>query len=224
MNPEEVQKWYFQTLEKMLGGEDPQDRRTALAELGKVFRQGEDEKAGIIEKLTEQLKEATECIMENSKDFYDYRKRELIKTLDKTNIPITRGLLRDVGITEEITEPTPHEERAQGFKASGKWPENMVVDINRGRTELQSMGFIKMEPILLVEDALYEIINGSAGLYLPYKSWVDAAQQNGLITTTVKTKISLGGNALLISMDVDFDNALMLPLVIATVSIKNIET
>ena len=42
MNPEEVQKWYFDALEKMLQSENPQDQRTALAELGKVFRSEDD--------------------------------------------------------------------------------------------------------------------------------------------------------------------------------------
>ena len=38
MNPEEVKTWYFKSLKTMLEGTNPQDRRTALAELGKIHR------------------------------------------------------------------------------------------------------------------------------------------------------------------------------------------
>jgi len=224
MNPEEVQKWYFQTLEKMLGGQDPQDRRTALAELGKIFRQGEDEKLGIIEKLTDRLNEATDYVMETSKAYYSYQKHKFIETLDKTNIPITRGLLKDLGITEEVTEPTSYEEKVQAFKSSGSWPQNIVADVNNGRGLLQSTGFIKMEPILFMGTKLYETVQESKTGWLPYKSWIDALQQNGLISAVCKLDVNLDDKALLMSMDIDYSGNIQLPPSVATVLIKNIET
>ena len=224
MNPEEVKKWYYQELEKMLGSDNPQDRRTALAELGKIFRQGEDEKDQTIQKLVEQLDESTKYIVETSKAYYSYQKRRFIETLDKTNIPITRGLLNDLGITEGLSEPRPHEEKVQAFKSSGKWPRNIVQDINSGRALLQNVGFVRAEPILFMGNKLYEIVQEDKTSWLPHKSWIDCLQQNGLISTVCKLDSNLNDKALLISIDVDYSDNIPLPPNVATVVIKNIET
>jgi len=232
MNPEKVKKEYFKTLKDMSESENPQDRRSALAEWGKVYRQEQTDKDDLIESLASELNRSVEIASEYRELVKGWneagnfaRKIEAIVTLDKeTRIPVTRYLLRELGYIERGSHEIPedHEWYVEAVESGGGWPDNVVHDVNLGRAKMQSMGCVGTEPILFIEKDLYELIQTKTKNGL--QSYEEALVKNGLLSGIAQTNANLKERAFLIAFEVDYYGSIPLPPKTKTVIIKNITT
>jgi len=223
MNPEEVKKWYYQELEKMLGSDNPQDRRTALAELGKVFRLEEDEKEQTTTKLVDMVEELTKFVQNDATAYEIEKKIKIIEALDKnTSFPVTTFLLHELGLIENISIPNEYE-KITAFLSQERWPHGSIKDINQGRAILQANGFVFMEPVVVLDKVAY------ASLCQPYelepeKTYKDVIIENGLACAIIGAKESSIHKAFLTSMQYTYNYADIIEPLFCTVVIKNIET